>query len=346
MAANTTRDTSFTPVNTGNLEYRIYSNLSEIAGLARQWDELLQSSRCNRAFGSLEWYLASCRLQSSLKPYLMTAARGPEWICALPLALDLQNSVAVFPHLENDYNDALVRGHDPSTLAGLLHYALFEQLACQKIRLSKLRPDSQCPEAASLFRGSLPIECRSRNMKCYRYIKLPSTFDEYLASRGKMFRKNIRRALRGGNENGLVIRQIYPHDLHPFELPEVFLRLILDRHGTKCAFYHAHARSFVREVLPPIFIKGMLRAFAMLHKERIVAIDLYLPNIQGLISWNGGFLAEVEQRSPGSSLLAFAIEQAIATGLNELDFGEGEEAYKQTWTNSSYMIRELDIIKR
>src|SRR5437867_10708018 len=102
MAANTTRDTFLTPANTGSLEYRIYSNLSEIAGLARQWDDLLQGSRCNRAFGALEWYLASCRLQSSLEPYLVTATRGPEWICVLPLALDLQNGIAIFPHLEND----------------------------------------------------------------------------------------------------------------------------------------------------------------------------------------------------------------------------------------------------
>jgi CelD/BcsL family acetyltransferase involved in cellulose biosynthesis len=346
MAANTTRDTFLTPVNAGNLEYRIYSDLSEIAGLTRQWDDLLQSSRCNRAFGSLEWYLASCRLQGSLKPYLVTAARGPEWISVLPLALNLQNSIAVFPHLENDYNDALVRGHDPSTLAGLLQYALSERMACRQVRLSKLRPDSQCTHAAALLNSSLNSECRSHDMKLYRFISLPSTFDEYLASRGKLFRRNVRRALRNDDEDGLVISEVRPHDLHPLELPEVFLQLILDRHRTKCAFDDAHTQSFVREVLPAIFRRGSLRTFAMLDQEKIVAIDLYLAACDGWVAWNGGFSAKVERKSPGTALIAFAIQQAIAMGLETLDFGEGEEAYKQNWSNSSYMVRELEIIKR
>src|SRR5215510_11872230 len=168
MAANTTRDKFPTPVNAGNLEYRVYPRLSEIAGLARQWDDLLMHSSCNRAFGSLEWYLASCRFQHSLQPYLVTAALGPEWICVLPLALDLQTGTAVFPHLENDYNDAVVRGHDPSALAGLLQYVLIEGNACRQIRLAKLRPDSQCAQAAALLRSNLDIEYHSHDMKLYR----------------------------------------------------------------------------------------------------------------------------------------------------------------------------------
>jgi CelD/BcsL family acetyltransferase involved in cellulose biosynthesis len=274
------------------------------------------------------------------------AARGPEWICALPLALDLQNGIAVFPHLENDYNDALVRGHDPSALASLLRYALFEGMACRQIRLSKLRPDSQCTHAAAFLNSNLNSECRSHDMKLYRFISLPPTFDEYLASRGKLFRRNVRRALRNDDENRLVIREVHPHDIHPLELPEVFLQLILDRHRTKCAFDDPQAQSFVREVLPAIFSRGSLRAFAMLDQKNVVAIDLYLATCDGLVAWNGGFSAEVEHKSPGTALIAFAIQQAIAMGLEKLDFGEGEEAYKQNWSNSSYMVRELEIIKR
>src|SRR5215510_14747041 len=120
MAVNTTQETFLASISTENLEYRIYSNLSEIAGISRQWDELLARSGCNKAFGSPEWYLASCRSQDFLRPYLMTAVRGAELICILPLALDLRTGMGVFPHLENDTNDALVRGDDPAPLADLL----------------------------------------------------------------------------------------------------------------------------------------------------------------------------------------------------------------------------------
>src|SRR5437764_10145366 len=89
--------------------YKIYSNLSEIAGLSRQWDALLAESSCNKAFGSLEWYLASCHVQSSLSPYLVTAALGSKMVCILPLALNPQNGTAAAPHFANDYNDILIR---------------------------------------------------------------------------------------------------------------------------------------------------------------------------------------------------------------------------------------------
>ena len=345
MAVNTTHGTLHASVSTGDLEYRIYSNLSEIAALCRQWDELLTRSSCNRAFGSVEWYLASCRIQDFFRPYLMTAARGPELICILPLALDLRTGIAVFPHLENDTNDALIRSDDPAPLAGLLQYALSDGVLCRQIQLSKLKPDSQCARAVLLLDRNLHIQCRSRDMKSYRCIKLPSTFDEYLASRGKLFRRNIRRALRSDNENVWVIREVYPHDLSPLELPELFLQLILDRHRTRCAFHQMQAQSFVREVLPSLFSKGDLRAFAIFYRQKIVAIDLYLSVRDGLVAWNGGFSAEAEHRSPGTALIAFAIQQAIATGLHDLDFGEGDEAYKQNWSNHSYAIRELDLIK-
>jgi len=345
MAVNTTQETFLASISTENLEYRIYSNLSEIAGISRQWDELLARSSCNKAFGSPEWYLASCRIQDFLRPYLMTAVRGAELICILPLALDLRTGMGVFPHLENDTNDALVRGDDPAPLADLLEYALSDGSVCRQIRLSKLKPDSQCVRAAALLNGNSNIECCFRDIKLYRSIKLPSTFDEYLASRGKLFRRNVRRALRGNHGNGLAIREVYSHDVQPRELAEVFLHLILDRHRKRCAFHHEHAQSFAREVLPSIFSQGSLRAFAMLNKEKIVAIDLYLSDGHGLVAWNGGFLAEMERTSPGTTLIAFAIQQAITSGLDELDFGEGEEAYKQSWTNSSYMIREVEIVK-
>src|SRR5262245_61175718 len=91
--------------DSGKLHYKIYSDLSEVEGLSRQWDVLLAESGCNKAFGSIEWYLASCRVQRLLSPYLVTAALGSEMTCILPLALNPQNGTIVFPHFANDYND-------------------------------------------------------------------------------------------------------------------------------------------------------------------------------------------------------------------------------------------------
>lgn len=325
----------------GKPEYTIYSDLSRIAELSRQWNNLLESSHYNKAFGSMEWYLASCRVQGTLLPYVGVAVCGAEISCILPLALNPDTGVAFFPHLENDYNDILMRDDNPNAVVDLLKYALSFAPSCRQITLSKLRPDSNCLRAAAFLNNSSGIRFHSREIRIYHYIELPSTLDDYLASRGKLFRRNVRRALRNQDKSGLVVQELYPEECNLFELPEIFIRLILSRHSEKCEFRHEYAQSFVREVLPVLFRNGSMRVFAIFEKQQIVAIDLYLATSRGLVAWNGGFLAEIERTSPGTTLIGFAIKQALAMGLQELDLGEGDEAYKRKWTNSSYPVREL-----
>lgn len=323
---------------------KIYSDLSEIAGLAPEWDALLAKSSCNKAFGSLEWYLASCRVQSSLSPYLVTAALGQEMMCILPLALNSQNGTAVFPHFANDYNDILVRGDNLAHTADLLKYALSLNTGCRRICLSKLRPDSACARIKDCLKGDPQIECQLRETEVYSYIQLPNTFDKYLISLRKLSRRNLKYALRKTYANGLTIREILPEEFDPSRIPETFLRLVLGRQDEKCLFRLAHAQSFVRELLPSLFNKSRMHVFAMFKEERIVAIDLYFVAGNGLIAWNGGFLGEIERLSPGTALIAFGIQQAIAMGVHELDFGNGDEAYKKHWVNKEYMISTMELI--
>src|SRR5437016_4970306 len=159
LMISTIQNESIAPPSLEALEFRLYSDLSAIAGISREWDSLLAASRCNRAFGSPEWYLGSCRVHSSLKPYVAVAACGPELVCILPLALDPANGTATFPHRENDYNDILIRGDHPGPAAGLLEYAMSPKTPCRRMILSKLKPDSDSIRAAALLDGRSNIVC-------------------------------------------------------------------------------------------------------------------------------------------------------------------------------------------
>jgi CelD/BcsL family acetyltransferase involved in cellulose biosynthesis len=330
--------------DSGKWQYKVYSDLSAIAGLSCQWDNLLAASSGNKAFGSLEWYLASCRVQNSLSPYLVIGALGPEITCILPLALNPQNGTAVFPHFANDYNDILVRDGNLVQAADLLKFALSSQTGCSRIILSKLRPDSACARLSGCLTGIPDIECHYRETEIYSYIQLPATFAEYLQSRSKPFRRDIKRALRKTDAHGLTYRELLPDEFDPFFLPEVFLRLILDRQDEKCLFRLAHAQSFVREVLPLLFRKRHMLVFAMFQEKQIVAIDLYFVAGNGLTAWSGAFLSEIERWSPGTALIAFGIQQAISLRIREFDFGDGNEAYKKHWVSNEYAIGTMELI--
>jgi CelD/BcsL family acetyltransferase involved in cellulose biosynthesis len=334
------------PHESSKLQYKVYSDLSEVAAISRQWDALLAKSRCNKAFGSMEWYLASCRVQSSVSPYLVTAALGSEITCLLPLALNIQNGTIIFPHFANDYNDVLISGGDLAQAVDLLKYALSLQPDCRRIILSKLRPDSTSARFIDYLKNDPDIECRHRETEVYSYIQLPNTFDEYLMSRSKLSRRNIKYALRKAEANGLTSRKLLPAEFEPVGIPETFIRLILDRQNEKCLFRLPHAQSFVQEVLPSLFAKSHMQVFATFKKERIVAMDLYFVTGNGLIAWNGGFCTAIGRLSPGTALIAFGIQQAIAMGIQEFDFGDGDEDYKEHWVNSKYTIGTMELVSK
>jgi len=62
-----------------------------------------------------------------------------------------------------------------------------------------------------------------------------------------------------------------------------------------------------------------------------------------LCSWNGGFLPDAAQYSPGRLLFAAGIEHAIASGLEEYDLLRGSHAYKASWATHSRTIGKLEF---
>jgi len=339
------RDVAGCAADGGAIEYRIYSDLSQIQGLARQWNDLVAISSCNRVFASIEWYVASCSKQNSWTPWVVAVSRDGRLSGILPLVIDDEDKTAKFPHHAADYNDLIAADADHSLIADLLNRAITADHGFQRILLSRLRPDSLCARAMPLLQSGSKFECGWREIDTYRYIALPRTFDSYLASRSKTFRKDIRRSLNAAGGKDLVLQELQPEKFDPDALPDLLINLAVARHQERCSFTRSvWVRDFLKAALPPVFRRRSLRAFAILRGERITALDLCMVRGNGMVTWNGGFLPEVERFSPGTALFAFEIQQAIASGLQEFDFIRGEEGYKRSWTNSSYLVGELELL--
>jgi CelD/BcsL family acetyltransferase involved in cellulose biosynthesis len=343
MSVNSSQYEPAAPRSDSGLEYRVLSDLSEVSEITHEWDRLLAASECNRAFGSAEWYIGSCRVHSAWTPYLVTANRGTETVGILPLVLNPEDGVARFPHYMNDYNDVVARADSPSLAADLLSHALSPQGRCKKIVLSRLRQDSNCVKATPFIASNPDIDFIRRKIHEYRYIKLPRSFDDYLASRSRAFRKGIRRAQRRIENSRLTVRELLPDDFDAARLSELSISLAIARQRDESFFMRAQAQSFVREVFPLCFRKRSLRAFAVFDAEQVIALDLCMARANGLGAWNGGFLPEAGRWSPGAILFAFGIKQSIDMGLEEYDFMLGDEAYKSSWASDSYSVSEVQL---
>jgi CelD/BcsL family acetyltransferase involved in cellulose biosynthesis len=325
------------------MEWKVYSAPEQIEEIAQAWDELLAVSPCNRTFSSREWYMASSTRLSSFCPYVVAAFRGEKALCILPLVIDSEDQTVKFAH-HCDYNDVVTRTAAPELIADLLSYALANAQNCHRMVLSRLRPDSHCAQVVPHLRARSKFECEWREIDRYRRACLPESFDSYLNSRSKAFREDIRRASRDLEKNGLVLRELDPDIFPPSSIPELLITLCVARHGDRCSFIQTpYKEAFPRYVLPPLFRKRYIRAFALLEGERVLGLDLCAASAFGLATWNGGFLPEIKRYSPGTALFAFGIQQAIASGLSEFDFMRGPQAYKSNWTNDNYAMSELEL---
>lgn len=324
-------------------EWRIYSTPEQIDELANAWDDLLAASSCNRTFSSREWYMASCDRISSFRQYVVAVFRGGKAVGILALVIDGEDNTVRFAH-HCDYNDVVAGEASPELIADLMSYALANARGCRRLVLSRLRPDSYCARALPCLRARAQFECEWREIDRYRRACLPESFAGYLNSLSKTFRKDIRRALRDLENDGLTLRELDPDTFPPSDIPELLITLCAARHGDRCSFIQSpYKNEFPRRVLPPLFRKRYLRAFALFQGDRILGLDLCAAGAGGLATWNGGFMPEISRYSPGTALFAFGIQQAIASGLREFDFMRGPQAYKDSWTNDIYAMSEIEL---
>lgn len=325
------------------MEYRIYSDLQHIGQMSEEWNRVLDASSCNRAFASLEWFLASCHIRKGAIPYVIVGLRKAAWACIVPLVLDPADGTASFPHHENDYHDLLAGNSSHEEVAELLSHVMADENGCNRFLFTRLRPDSRCMDALPFLQLDSGLKCKCREINTYPYIELPSNFEEYLSTRSKAFRKNIRRALRKIQADGLLLRELLPGEFSPAELSEELISLALERQKERSFLKKPDTQKFVREVLSALFVKRDLRAFGLWKEDRIVGLDICMVRHNGLLTWNGGFATQAECWSPGTALFAFGIQQAIAMGMQEYEFAEGKERYKESWANAHYRVMEIEI---
>ncbi len=331
------------PLGLDHLTYQILTDLSAIEAISPEWDSLLKRSACNRAFSSSTWFLATCRLFPTMLPHVIVARRGPTIVGIFPLALMNNRAEAGFPTYLNDYNDIIASPDDVPVLTGLMKHAISEAADYERVILRRVRCDSGCAHAVQMLDPSCDVEGLLNEKEVSSYIRLPPSYEEYLATWSRVFRKDLRRVQRRAEENHLLVRQLNPENFPPEQLPEVFLALHFSRFLVRSAFQSAEAQAFVKRVLPVLFAERKMCVFALFQGDKMISIDLSMVGPNSLCTWNGGFLAEAQKWSPGRLLLDAGIKQAYAMRLGEFDLLRGSQPWKAHWATDTRHVGRLEL---
>jgi CelD/BcsL family acetyltransferase involved in cellulose biosynthesis len=324
------------------VEYAVLQDLDSVLDIAEEWDALLERSPCNRAFSSSAWFSGVCRSDPRVSPHVVTARRNGELAGVLPLLLNADGSQAAFATRLNDYNDLITTSGDASLLAeGLLAHC--DAQAWDRLVLRRIRQDFNCFRALRSAGRTDDIEKYFQKESSCPFIRLPKTYDEYLTSRTKKFRKRLRSVCNRARRDGLEVRQLLPESFPPDRLPKLFLSLHFSRFGDRSNLHDPLNQTFCQLVFPQLYATGKLLALALWQRETIVGVVLSMRGANSLCIWNGGFLPELANCSPGSLLDDAVVRHAIAAGVDELDFLRGAQPYKLAMANDLRTLGRFDF---
>lgn len=328
---------SYPARNNAAVTCRKHTELPLVEELSGQWDQLLQSTPCNRAFSSSAWLLSACKTDPSISPFVITAWRGSELVGVLPL-VDISGAGRA-EFVLGDYNDIIVRSDDNVAVQEMLNYALGLGRA---LSLKHLRLDSNCYRAVAQARPDLAEKHFKIDHTCF-YIALGSSYHDYLASRSKATRDDVRRHERKAQQDGLAVVALSPEDFSPELLPELFFSLHLARFKEESTLGKPTRQAFIRTVLPELFRQGRLKPFVLTAGRKVMAIDICMIGPHGLCTWNGGFLPEAAKYSPGTLIFAEQLRHSFALGMEELDWLRGSDSYKIRWATDSRSTGRFDF---
>lgn len=102
---------------------------------------------------------------------------------------------------------------------------------------------------------------------------------------------------------------------------------------------------FHRAVAESCFELGILRLHALFAAEETVAVLYGFKLNLSTYYYIGGFNPDLSKFSPGSLIIAYAIEQALKDGCNRFDFLQGAEPYKYRWGARDTPVFKLTLGK-
>ena len=166
--------------------------------------------------------------------------------------------------------------------------------------------------------------------------RLPATWPEYVATLSRDRAKNMRYSRRVWDRAGgrfFTWAGDPPLDMVVDRLAELH-RMRWQGRAKDHAFSSSGYVGFHRDVMHALAPLGRLRLYCLAVEDTLVAV-YYCYAFDGEVAhFQSGFDPRYNNLSPGSALMAYALEQAIAEGARVFDMLKGEYPHKAIWANA------------
>jgi CelD/BcsL family acetyltransferase involved in cellulose biosynthesis len=324
------------------------SEESEFSKLQTTWNNLLKQSDADNPFLTWEWLYSWWKFYGDKSELMILVVREDDKILALA---PLMHRVKLFGLLKikeilflgsfgvgSDYLDFIItRGRESSSVDQIFHYLTRNQQKWDAINLTNIPETSKsiahvkeaCDKLGYFNIENASVVCPS--------IQLPSTWEEYVLTLSKSMRSNIKRKHRELSKTTEIEYEVIRErgDLDAAVNSMIRLnRLRMETKNLHGAFKNGKFTEFHQDVMPVLFQNDFLHlSFLKANNTRIAALYNFIYN-DTCFYYQSGFDPVWAKFSPGTVLFSLSIQDAIANGMLEYDFLQGDEPYKFSWTNT------------
>ncbi len=341
-----------------------YAQLPEFESLRAEWNDLLTRSDNGSIFATWEWVDACWKYSAPGKQPLVLAARDAEGRLVGLLPLARTSRFRVLHTLEvigctqlgypmGDYGGLMTeRGAEIAVWSAMLRYLRKSRWSILDLRNCMAGSPAREEQLTRLYSQSFSGPSwgvRVQSADICRAIRLPSTFEEYLAGLSSNTRQNVRRKLRKLAEDGHTIEQVKPEDEATRNAAmEAFFEFHQDRWETDPSgggFPDGSVRAMHRYLARSLAASGKLDLRLVRSSEGEIAGVIYNFRHNGVGYYYHLGVNQDARWTPyslGTCLLADSIAAAIADGCHTFDLLRGDHDYKRHF--GGYTTNNLRVI--
>jgi CelD/BcsL family acetyltransferase involved in cellulose biosynthesis len=328
------------------LHVQTTDGLAGIDRIAQAWRALAVSDRYAAPFLQPEWVSAWWRAFGGDRVlHIVTAWQGKRLVGVLPLLSDREKRygltmrrLATLANLHTPRCDVLVASGVEGVLEALWQQATGAGGAWDLFEIPDLSANSATIEP--LVQAALRSGCRVGLWRAGAspFIATRGRWPDYLASRSRNFRKDLRRKSRRLSDRGAVARQIVTEPSKIADAARTGFRIEADAWkgvaGT-AILSSARDRRFYLDLARSMGRRNALRLHFLTLDGKPIAFDYSLEFGHRIYSLKAGYLSAYADDSPGQLLLSHMLAHYMGQDIEEIDLLGDQDTFKQRWTDQS-----------
>jgi CelD/BcsL family acetyltransferase involved in cellulose biosynthesis len=317
--------------------------LDETFALA--WNDLLSRVPGATVFQTSHWQQAATAWPQRLDRLLLLAVwRGSHLIGVLPLQTARGARVESAGAIVSDYLDPLIDPNfEEEAWRAIFAFLRKYPAAAKGLSLRNIRPEASCRSVLTRIGNEEGFAVQEEQAGTSCFLKLPKTWDEYLASLKGGDRKELRRKIAKAESQGGAVLEPETDAAGNLDRANRVFGLIEAAGGKRAMKCRWIFRNLLDASGPAMAEEQWLRVFSLKINDRPSAGVITFRTPGGPMGWATAYNEADKALSPGIVVFAMAIRRAIEEGAQYFDLLRGDSDYKTRLGAETRPLYELTL---